>query len=813
MPSWTFQGDALSFSDEELLRLTHALLRPQTALAAAEALRGVHGKAALEGLVELVYKPHTARSAQVAITLLQEHRAALVIDALTHALASPHSSVRLAAVEALHQRDVHHLDTVLGRILRGDDSWPVRREVVRVLADSPTEDRWQILAAATDPHWRVRHALIQVLLQRGQTSSQREKIDQRLAGLGATARVQGVREYLRYRWSGSEPQTFPTKDLVDSSQSAPFWDWDAAVLVRNLEDLGQAKRRQAVGLMPCLLGHPDNLVRGLAVEILRTWGQAPDFVQVIAQLDEPRTGCAEAVFKLLSHLTLDQVEAAARLILHLTVPSPVQLAWAADQAGEAFPPEEEQSLLVNLLHQVNRQPTVVRSALARLLARWSLPQSETFLAGFLEDLDPDVQIEALRALHNSKGSILDRTTLARLLSSPHPDLRAEAVQAVFDQEGDAGLIEALVADEDARVRVRLAECLVKRPDFEAGPLLARLQADAHPLVRAAALTRALAVELVKEPARETAWHVRGKAARLMQLPFWKLEPKQPWQPPRMPSVVPEQIQLSWPPPRQPRSLGPNKMLVSALGVSGHYGLPVAGFVRAVEAGVNLLFWEPNYQTLTEFAGRLPSSDRHVLHFITGTFEANGKRIRQDVERALRLLKLDRLSLFLLFWVQGWNRITPEMRDTLELLKDTGKIGHFGLSTHSRSLAVEALEAGWNPVMVRYSAAHRGAEEKVLPRALESGISIITFNNTCYARLLKPQGDEQPPPAADYYRYTLAHPAVTVCLSAPANLEQLDENLAALYDPTLPDERRQHLLRHGAAVYQEDSTFRKLVRSL
>jgi hypothetical protein len=55
--------------------------------------------------------------------------------------------------------------------------------------------------------------------------------------------------------------------------------------------------------------------------------------------------------------------------------------------------------------------------------------------------------------------------------------------------------------------------------------------------------------------------------------------------------------------------------------------------------------------------------------------------------------------------------------------------------------------------------------------------------------------------------------VRACWSAPATLEQLQENLTALRDPGLPEERRQLLLAHGALVYQEDSTFRKLVRPL
>jgi hypothetical protein len=59
-------------------------------------------------------------------------------------------------------------------------------------------------------------------------------------------------------------------------------------------------------------------------------------------------------------------------------------------------------------------------------------------------------------------------------------------------------------------------------------------------------------------------------------------------------------------------------MVSPVGVSGHYGLPVSGFVRAIEAGVNLLFWEPNYQTLTEFLTRLSATDRNALHLLAGT---------------------------------------------------------------------------------------------------------------------------------------------------------------------------------------------------
>lgn len=297
---------------------------------------------------------------------------------------------------------------------------------------------------------------------------------------------------------------------------------------------------------------------------------------------------------------------------------------------------------------------------------------------------------------------------------------------------------------------------------------------------------------------------------MMKTPLWKLEPKEPWRPPVSVPASPLPLEPARTAPPQSRLFGPAKFVVSAMGVSGHYGLPVEGFVRAVENGVNLFFWEPNYQTLTQFAGRLPPSERNSFHYIAGTFEADGPRVTRDCERALRLLQIDRLSLFLIFWVQSWDRIGPDVLDALEKLKQSGKVAMYSLSTHNRPLAVEAIEANWDPVMVRHSVAHRGAEDRILPAAREKGTTIITFNNTCYGRLLRPEGAVPHP--ADCYRYTLAQPGVTVCLSAPATVEQLEENLQAFHDPALPADRIVPLRSQGDRVYQEDAVFRKLVRS-
>jgi hypothetical protein len=302
--------------------------------------------------------------------------------------------------------------------------------------------------------------------------------------------------------------------------------------------------------------------------------------------------------------------------------------------------------------------------------------------------------------------------------------------------------------------------------------------------------------------------VLARAAKLCRVPVWKLHPEREWSVPAEPRAADPPLAL----PRisivRPVQLGgASGPVVSPLGVSGHYGLPVEGYSRAAECGVNLFFWEPNYATLARFVNRLAPTDRRGIHLLAGTFEADPARIRKDVERALRNLKIERLSVFLIFWTQSWRRVTPDVRAELERLKAEGMVQVFGLSTHNRGLAADAIRDGWNPVMVRHSAAHRKAEAEVFPHALERGTSILTFNNTCYGRLLHDTFQ-----ASDCFRYTLNTPGVSACFTAPSTLEQLEENLDALRDPHLPEDRRAALLARGEWMYREDTVFRKTVRA-
>jgi aryl-alcohol dehydrogenase-like predicted oxidoreductase len=268
-----------------------------------------------------------------------------------------------------------------------------------------------------------------------------------------------------------------------------------------------------------------------------------------------------------------------------------------------------------------------------------------------------------------------------------------------------------------------------------------------------------------------------------------------------------------------RPLGKGGVLVAPLAISGAFNVPVSSLERAREAGVNTFFWEPEHRTLGEHISR--AEDRRELVVIAGSYEADAQTITRDAERALRRLKIDALGAMLLFWVRSPARLSDEAFGALERLKSSGKVRAIGFSTHLRELAAEAIAARpWDVVMCRHSAAHTALETTVLPVAREKNVGVITFSALVYGRMLSPassgvglvrDGETERFSAADCYRYTLAQPGVSVCLSAPRRQRELEENLDVLRSPALDPDVARRLREHGARVRAENRAFMSLVR--
>jgi hypothetical protein len=76
-------------------------------------------------------------------------------------------------------------------------------------------------------------------------------------------------------------------------------------------------------------------------------------------------------------------------------------------------------------------------------------------------------------------------------------------------------------------------------------------------------------------------------------------------------------------------------------------------------------------------------------------------------------------------------------------------------------------------MVRYNAAHRGAEREVFPLLPEppERPGIFAYTATRWGSLLDPKrlpAGERAPSAADCYRFCLSHPGVDMVLCGPAD---------------------------------------------
>src|SRR5207302_5497932 len=114
----------------------------------------------------------------------------------------------------------------------------------------------------------------------------------------------------------------------------------------------------------------------------------------------------------------------------------------------------------------------------------------------------------------------------------------------------------------------------------------------------------------------------------------------------------------------------------------------------------------------------------------------------------------------------------------------GVVRRLGLTTHQRGLAAEAAHSGYlDTLMIRYNAAHRGAEREVFPVADALGLPVIAYTALRWGALLQPTPEDPPgfrvPLAPDWYRFVLQSPSVAVTLAAPHTRAELEQDLEVL----------------------------------
>lgn len=258
------------------------------------------------------------------------------------------------------------------------------------------------------------------------------------------------------------------------------------------------------------------------------------------------------------------------------------------------------------------------------------------------------------------------------------------------------------------------------------------------------------------------------------------------------------------------TLGRAGQQVHRLGLSGSYFPGEAALREGIEAGMNYLFWFYWDRQMTRVLREVLPGQREKFVLATGVSNVGRWLIRKGLESCLRKLRTDTIDVFHLFWA-GAGSLSPRTRELLWRFKEEGKIRAVAVSTHARKYAGELARAGAVDVlMIRYNAAHRGAEQDIFPHVEASRLGVVSHTATRWGQLLRrPRGwpeNGRIPTAGDCYRFVLSSPHVDVCLTAPRSAQQLHENLAAVARGPLPEEDMEFMRKFGDAVHAERKFF-------
>src|SRR5262249_23148228 len=150
--------------------------------------------------------------------------------------------------------------------------------------------------------------------------------------------------------------------------------------------------------------------------------------------------------------------------------------------------------------------------------------------------------------------------------------------------------------------------------------------------------------------------------------------------------------------------------------------------HALQRGVNFLNWCGQPDALSQAVAALGSRRRDVV--VCAQFEARtAAEAGPELAAMLRQIGSEYLDVLTFNYVEEnveWEQIVAP-RGALEYCRAAqrdGRVRLLGLTSHQRRLAAEAARSGLlDLLMIRYNAAHRGAETEVFPVTAQCGIPV------------------------------------------------------------------------------------------
>ncbi len=103
------------------------------------------------------------------------------------------------------------------------------------------------------------------------------------------------------------------------------------------------------------------------------------------------------------------------------------------------------------------------------------------------------------------------------------------------------------------------------------------------------------------------------------------------------------------------------------------------------------------------------------------------------------------------------------------------------------------------LMIRYNAAHRGAEAEIFDSLDAERPGVVAYTATRWGQLLRPIAGLGPMTGPECYRFVLSHPRVDVVLTGPTSYEELEANVSGVLAGPLEPSRLDEARAFGDAV--------------
>ena len=261
------------------------------------------------------------------------------------------------------------------------------------------------------------------------------------------------------------------------------------------------------------------------------------------------------------------------------------------------------------------------------------------------------------------------------------------------------------------------------------------------------------------------------------------------------------------------TLGSTGIPVHRLGLSASYRPGKSTVHRALDEGINYFFCYGFDTQMTRVIREMSPQERDRIVVATGAYSYwwTHQDLKKTLERRLRQLRTDYIDVFHFLGVARRKLLTPAVRDQLAELRADSRVRAVAISTHDRALAGElAAEGALDALMIRYNAAHRGAEEETFPYAETHRPGIVGYTATRWRYLLRrPKGwprTDPVPTAGMCYRFVLSNPHIHVCLMAPTNRRQFEENVQSIRQGPLDDDEMAFMRKFGDVVNAQAGWF-------